>query len=110
MERRKSNLLKEYVVPIIASVTSAVFTGYLTLQIALTTIETKLIYVESDITDMKALLKRITDNQVELSRRGVWMSNTERRMGDLERRLETLPTQKDIDALNEKIEMVTRNR
>ena len=108
MERRQSSVVKEYVVPIIASVASAVCTGYLTLQIALTTIETKLIYVEADLSDIKVLMKNISENQVELSKRGVWMSNTERRLQDIELKIHRLPTQKDIDLIMTKIEMLKK--
>lgn len=75
-DRRNVNMhdvIKETIVPIIVAIIIGMSSSFLTIKIALGTLETKVIYVERDVELNKKMIEAMAVQREELAIRGIWM-------------------------------------
>ena len=62
------------------------FSSYIGVVVAMSVVETKLLYIEADVNEITALSKQTSANHTELVRRGMWIESVEKRLNKLENR------------------------
>jgi hypothetical protein len=113
-ERRKDNMIKSVVLPVVVAVITGIGSSYFTVYANLAVLESRFAYVEKDIISIKDVILEVNRNQTELAKRGEWMLYQERRTDALERAVEILAEQakdqytrteakKDFDAIKQVI-------
>ncbi|MBU3022884.1 hypothetical protein [Aestuariibacter sp. A3R04] len=84
-DRRRQNLFKDIIVPVSVSVVTGVAAAFVSSQMAIKVLETKVQYIESDIKTVRQLAASVSAANMELNRRGAWMDAIELRVSRNER-------------------------
>lgn len=120
VDRRRDSIVKNIMIPVVIATITGISASYMATQVTLAVVETRVKYLESDVVSIKEILQFVNANQIELAKRGEWMSNTEKRISSIERTQESLIEQtkdrytrkeaeKDNKYLMEKIEALGNN-
>jgi hypothetical protein len=113
-ERRKENMIKAIIIPVIIAVIVGTGSSYVAVNVTLAVIENRLQHVEDDLVSIKDVLIEVNKNQIQLAKNGEWQNNTSIRLAAAERHIEILTqssrdrytrteAEKDIQLLMEKI-------
>ena len=84
-ERRKNELLKTVVAPILIASVVGISSSYINSKLALEKMATRMDYMEKDVVSLKDILQAVHNNQLQLAERGQWMNNIEHRLHSLEK-------------------------
>lgn len=99
-DRRTTNKVFDFLIPLLVGSIGSAVSAYLALQIAVTKIEsetsTKFVYVEKDIAKFNNIIDQITTNTTKLALRETWMKRV-----DEDRDKLFLEQQKLSDSINE---------
>lgn len=88
--RRHQGLMRDFMLPVIVSVVTGVGASFVSAQMAVKVLETKVQYIESDMKAITDITGTLNDVQMELTRRGQWMVTTDRKLDRQDRKLELL--------------------
>lgn len=90
MERRRSTMVKDIAVPVIASVVVGVSSSYMATSVAVAVLEERVETVQEDINSMQSLVSAVQANQIELAARGAWISRTDAAIEDFQKRISSI--------------------
>ena len=93
VDRRRDSIVKNIMIPVVIATITGISASYMATQVTLAVVETRVKYLESDVVSIKEILQSVNANQIELAKRGEWMSNTEKRMSNIEKTQESLVEQ-----------------
>ncbi len=67
-ERRKANLIREVLLPTIVAVVTGIGSSFVTTQVTIAVIETRLHYLESDFTALQNVINKVGVNTIEIAK------------------------------------------
>lgn len=82
--------MKEFVLPVVVSVVTGVGASFVSSQMAVKVLETKVDYIEADIKTISTLTNTINQVQLEMTRRGQWIVTTDKRLDHQERVMQSI--------------------
>lgn len=83
-ERRQANMMQSIILPVFVAVITGGLSSYFGVVVAVSVIETKLFYIETNVNTILDVSKQASINKTELVRRGMWIESVEKRLDNLE--------------------------
>lgn len=80
MDRRHGNVLREIMVPLVVSVVVGVGGSYMSTQITVSTVATRVDGMKEDLSELRGLMSAVQQNQMTLAARGEWIKSVEERL------------------------------
>jgi len=83
-ERRQASMMQSIILPVFVAVITGGLSSYFGVVVAVSVIETKLFYIEANVSSISSTSKQSSINKTELVRRGMWIEAVEKRLDYLE--------------------------
>lgn len=89
-DRNPSVIVNSVVLPIILSLASVVGATFVAVQVTLSVLETKFIYVERQVMSIQEIVKGLKIHEVKLAERAIWSTYVDREILSHDRRLRNI--------------------
>lgn len=83
-ERRRANIIREVLLPVVVAVVTGIGSSYVTTQVTIAVIETRLKYLENNFLAVNALAETIKSMQIEFARNSERMTSMSIRIENTE--------------------------
>lgn len=83
--RRSQFVLQNILLPILVALIAGVPAGIVSSAVALSVLETKFAYLQSDVVAIKVLMNQVVENDKEIAEHRMWMNNVEKELIKLDR-------------------------